>query len=296
MNVWEEKPSRLGRLAKGAILTAIAVCVLFPLYMVVLTSLSTQDAVARAGGLVTVPGELSLGAYQELFSGGVVSRAAMVSVGITVVGTLISVTVTALAAYGLSRPGSVMHRPLLFLVLLTFLFSPGIIPKYLLVSSIGLIDSYWALILPGAVAAFNLVVMRSFFMSIPQEVMDSARIDGASEFTVLRRIVLPMSKGVTAVIAMLYAVGYWNNFFDAVLYLNDSAKWPLQMVLRQYVLQGQSMFVGQGGDTTIAGRALPPDLAIKMSIVAVALLPVLVVYPFVQKHFTKGVIIGAIKG
>ncbi|GAA2403557.1 carbohydrate ABC transporter permease [Nonomuraea africana] len=296
MNAWEEKPSKLGRLAKGTILTAIAAGVLFPLYMVVLTSLSTQEAVARAGGLVTVPGELSLGAYRELFSGGVVSRAAMVSVGITVVGTLLSVTVTALAAYGLSRPGSVLHRPLLFLVLLTFLFSPGIIPKYLLVSSIGLIDSYWALILPGAVAAFNLVVMRAFFMSIPHEVMDSARIDGASEFTVLRRIVLPMSKGVTAVIAMLYAVGYWNNFFDAVLYLNDNAKWPLQMVLRQYVLQGQSMFVGQGGDTTIAGRALPPDLAIKMSIVVVALLPVLLVYPFVQKHFTKGVIIGAVKG
>jgi putative aldouronate transport system permease protein len=220
----------------------------------------------------------------------------MVSLGVTLVGTAISLTVTVLAAYGLSRPGSLMHRPLLFLVLLTFLFGPGMIPSYLLISSLGLIDTYWALILPGAVAAFNLVVMRAFFMNIPAEVTDSARIDGASEFRILMKLVLPMSKGVTAVIGLFYAVGYWNSFFNAVLYLNDNAKWPLQVVLRQYVLQGQSLIVGQSGDTTIAGQSLPPSLAIQMAIVVVALLPVLFVYPFIQRHLTKGVIIGAIKG
>lgn len=128
---------------------------------------------------MSIPGELSLGAYQELFSGGVVTRAVMVSVGVTTVGTAISLVTTVLAAYGLSRPGSLFHRPLLFMILLTFLFGPGIIPNYLLVSSLGLIDSYWALILPSAVTAFNLVVMRAFFMNIPQEVTDSARVDGA---------------------------------------------------------------------------------------------------------------------
>ncbi|MEV4243847.1 carbohydrate ABC transporter permease [Streptosporangium canum] len=293
---WAERPSRVGGLIKGAVLTLIVACVLFPIYMVVLTSLSTQEAVSEAGGLVTVPGELSFAAYAELFSGGVVTRSVLVSLGVTVAGTALSLTVTVLAAYGLSRPGSLMHKPMLFLILLTFLFGPGIIPNYLLVSSLGLIDTYWSLILPGVVTAFNLVVMRAFFMNIPEEIGDSARMDGASEFGILRKIVLPMSKGVTAVIGLFYAVGYWNSFFNAVLYLNDNAKWPLQVVLRQYVLQGQSLFVGQTGDTTIAGQALPPSLAIQMAIVVVALLPVLFVYPFVQRHFTKGVIIGAVKG
>ncbi|GAA2884614.1 carbohydrate ABC transporter permease [Streptosporangium fragile] len=293
---WAERPSRAGAFLKGLVLTLIVASVLFPIYMVVLTSLSTQETVSQAGGLVTVPGELSFAAYEELFAGGVVTRSVLVSLGVTVVGTAISLGVTVLAAYGLSRPGSLLHRPLLFLVLLTFLFGPGLIPNYLLVSSLGLIDTYWSLILPGAVTAFNLVVMRAFFMNIPDEVTDSARIDGASEFRILRRIVLPMSKGVTAVIGLFYAVGYWNSFFNAVLYLNDNAKWPLQVVLRQYVLQGQSLIVGQTGSSTIAGQAPPPSLAIQMAIVVIALLPVLFVYPFVQRHFTKGVIIGAIKG
>ncbi|WP_436763709.1 carbohydrate ABC transporter permease [Streptosporangium sp. V21-05] len=293
---WAERPSRVGGLLKGLALALIVACVLFPIYMVVLTSLSTQEAVTEAGGLVTVPGGLSFAAYEELFSGGVVTRSVVVSLGVTVVGTAISLTVTVLAAYGLSRPGSLLHRPMLFLILLTFLFGPGMIPNYLLVSSLGLIDTYWSLILPGAVTAFNLVVMRAFFMNIPEEVSDSARIDGASEFRILRTIVLPMSKGVTAVIGMFYAVGYWNSFFNAVLYLNDNAKWPLQVVLRQYVLQGQSLIAGQTGVGTVAGQAPPPSLAIQMAIIVVALLPVLFVYPFVQRHFTKGVIIGAVKG
>ncbi|MET7462903.1 carbohydrate ABC transporter permease [Nonomuraea sp. NPDC005501] len=293
---WAERPTVIGRTGKTAVLAAIVVAVVFPVYMVVVTSLSTQEEVTRAGGLVTVPGELSFAAYEELFAGGVVTRAVLVSLGVTVVGTLLSLTVTTLAAYGLSRPGSLLHRPLLFLVLLTFLFGPGLIPKYLVVSGLGLIDSYWSLILPVAVTAFNLVVMRAFFMSIPGEVTDSARIDGAGEFTILRRIVLPMSRGVIAVIGLLYAVGYWNAFFDAVLYLNDTAKWPLQLVLRQYVYQGQSMFVGQSADVVAAGQSPPPNLAIQMSIVVIALVPVLFVYPFVQRHFTKGVLVGAVKG
>lgn len=231
--IWMERPSLLGRTAKAVVLTLITGSILFPIYMVVLTSLSTQEAVTEAGGLVVVPNGLSLAAYKELFSGGVVTRSVLVSLGVTAVGTAISLTVTVLAAYGLSRPGSLLHRPLLFMVLLTFLFVPGMIPSYLVVSSLGLVDSYWALILPSAVWAFNLVVMRSFFMNIPREVIDSARMDGAGEFRILWRIVLPMSKGVTAVIGLFYAVGYWKRVLNAVLYINDNSKWPLQLVLRQ---------------------------------------------------------------
>ncbi|GII03515.1 carbohydrate ABC transporter permease [Planobispora takensis] len=293
--VWEERPSLPGRLTKGLTLSLIALVVLFPIYIVTLTSLSPADAVNEAGGLVVVPDGFSLAAYRELFSGGVVTQSVLVSLGITAVGTAVSLVCTVLAAYGLSRPGSLFHRPLLFMILLTFLFTPGMIPSYLLVKSLGMIDSYWSLILPGAINAFNLVVMRAFFMNIPEEVPDSARIDGASEFRILTRIVLPMSKGVIAVIGLFYAVGYWNAFFNAILYLNDNAKWPLQLVMRQYVQQGQSLTLGAAVDTSSAG-ALPPNLAIQMAIVVLALLPVLFIYPFVQRHFTKGVIIGAVKG
>ncbi|WP_435108758.1 carbohydrate ABC transporter permease [Nocardiopsis synnemataformans] len=294
--VWAERPSLPARAAKNSTLAVIAVIILFPLYVVILTSLSPASAVNSAGGLVLVPQGISFQAYADLFSGGVVTRAVLVSLGVTAVGTLVSLVATILAAYGLSQPGSLWHRPLLFAVLLTFLFAPGMIPLYLLVSNVGLIDSYWSLILPTAVNAFNLVVMRAFFMNLPQEIGDSARVDGASEWTIMTRLVLPMSKGVTAVVGLFYAVGYWNAFFNAILYINDNSKWPLQLVLRQYVQQGQQLSSSSVIGDAVQGSASAPNLAIQMAIVVVALVPVTFIYPLVQKHFTKGVIIGAVKG
>jgi putative aldouronate transport system permease protein len=296
--VWEEEPTAVGRVGKPVVLALIALAVAFPLYVVVVTSLSTTEAVTRAGGLVVVPRDLTIAAYVQLLSGGVVTRALVISVLITVIGTAFSLMVTVLAAYGLSRPGSLFHRPLLFVVLLTFLFGPGIIPSYLLVNSLGLIDSYASLILPTAVSAFNLIVMRAFFMAIPAELIDSARIDGAGEFAILRRIVMPLSKAVVAVVGLFYAVGYWNAFFNALLYLNDNNKWPLQMVLRTYIVEQQALPTGAGGVASGVGLGLAPapGLAIKMAIVVIAIVPVLLVYPFIQRHFTKGVIIGAVKG
>jgi putative aldouronate transport system permease protein len=297
--IWMERPTPAGRVLKALVLAFVVLVVLFPLYVVVLTSVSTQSAVADAGGLVLVPHGITFGAYTDLFSGGTVTRSALVSTGVTAVGTLLSVTITVMAAYGLSRPNSFGHRPLLFVILLTFLFGPGIIPTYLLVQSLGLIDNLASLILPGALAAFNVVVMRSFFMnSIPQDLIDSARLDGASEFRILREIVLPLSKAVTAVIALFYGVSYWNAFFNALLYLNDNAKWPLQLVLRAYVLQGQPIpgvsAVQQAQANSLTGAA--PTLAVKMAVITLAVIPIVIVYPFVQRHFTKGVIIGAVKG
>jgi len=297
--VWMEEPSFAGKALKAAALAVIVLVVGLPLYTVLLTSLSPQEAITKAGGLVVVPDGLTLAAYQEILSGGVVTRSVVVSTGVTLVGTLFSVTVTVLAAYGLSRPNSFAHRPLLLLILLTFLFGPGLIPTYLLVKSLGLIDQYAALILPGAISAFNLVVMRAFFMNaIPRDLIDSARIDGAGDLATLTRIVLPLSKAVTAVIALFYGVGYWNAFFNAFLYLNTNAKWPLQLVLRAYVLQGQPIpgvsAAANVTKDTITG--VVPTLAVKMAIIMLAVVPVLLVYPFVQRHFIKGVIVGAVKG
>lgn len=296
---WMEEPGLLGKTGKTVVLTLITLAVVFPAYVIVLTSFSSQAAITDAGGLVVVPRELTLDAYIRIFSGGVVTRAVAVSTGVTVVGTLLSLVVTILAAYGLSRPGSVAHRPLLFFVLLTFLIAPGIIPTYLLVSSLGLIDTYAALILPIAINAFNLVIMRAFFMNIPQELIDSARIDGANDFGILWRVVMPLSKAVIAVIGLFYAVGYWNNFFNAMLFIQDTSKWPIQLVLRQYVIEGSHLPSGAGGvpssSEVLGDMAAAAPLSIKMAIVVVTVLPAVVVYPFVQRHFTTGVIIGAIK-
>lgn len=293
--VWEEEPTRLGASGKAVILTCVVLVVVFPLYTVLLTSVSTTAETTRAGGLVTVPGELTLNAYRQILSGGVVTRAVLVSVGITAVGTLLSIVVSVLAAYGLSRPGSFGHRPILFIFLITMFFGAGLIPTYLLVSSLGLIDSYWALILPGAVSAFNVLILRNFFMGIEPAVIDAARLDGAGDWRILAKIVMPMSRAAVAVVALFYGVGYWNAFFNAILYINDNAKWPLQLILRSYVLQGVNLPGGGTGSVDVAHGAVT-GLPLQMAVMVLAVVPILLVYPFVQRHFTKGVIFGAVKG
>lgn len=287
---WEESPSALGQAGKGAVLTAIALVVLVPLWTVLITSLSSRETITRAGGLVLVPRGIDISAYQVILSGGQVSQALWITMLLTLAGTAVSLTVTVLAAYGLSRPGSVGHRFLLSFFLLTFLIYPGLVPTYLVVTGLGLKNSLWSLILPSAVSVFNLVVIRAFIQAIPQELFDSARIDGAGEFRILRMIVLPLSKAVIAVVGLFYAVAYWNTWFNALLYIDDNAKFPIQRVLQTYLLAGQApQFAGQ--PTT-----LPPTLAVQMAVVVVTVAPIIMVYPFVQRHFVKGVIIGAVKG
>ncbi|ACV09410.1 carbohydrate ABC transporter permease [Jonesia denitrificans] len=290
--VWEESPSTWGMIGKFLILTVVVGLVAIPMWGIVVTSLSDAKTVQEAGGLVLFPKGITFASYAQLLSGGVVAQAAWVSVIVTVTGTVIATVVSALAAYGLSKPGTALHRPILFLFIITMFFSAGLIPTYLWISSLGLRNSLWALILPTCISAFNLLIMRNFFMGIDTGIIEAARIDGASEWKILFSIVMPMSKAVTAVIALFYGVGFWNAFFNAVLYIDDSSKWPLQMVLRQYVLQGQSI---PGVDFTVAQGQLN-SVSIKMAIMVLAVLPILIVYPFVQKHFTKGVIFGAIKG
>ena len=289
---WEEKPTVAGQAAKGTVLTAVVLAVLVPMWVVLVTSLSSRDTINDAGGLVVVPRGIDLSAYEIIFSGGQITRALLVSTTVTVAGTALSLVVTVLAAYGLSRPGSLGHRGLLFYFLLTFLLYPGLVPSYLVVTGLGLKNSLWSLILPGALSVFNLVVVRAFFQNIPAELMDSARIDGAGEFRILWRIVLPLSKAVIAVVGLFYAVGYWNIWFNALLYIDDNDKFPIQRVLQSFILAGQSP---QTSGTAV-GAALPPTLAIKMAVVVVTVAPIAMVYPFVQRHFTRGVLIGAVKG
>src|SRR5690606_28019064 len=176
------------------------------------------------------------------------------------------------------------HRPALLLVLFSMLFAAGIIPNYLLIKELGLIDSIWALILPTLVSGFQVVLMRAFFLEVPKEILEAARIDGAGELKTLLRIVIPLSKASIAVIAFFNAVGYWNAYFNAVLYINDTAKWPLQLVLRAYVVDNSSMAID------VPLMAMPSQQSLQMAILVLALAPICVLYPFLQKYFKKGVI------
>lgn len=287
---WMERPTRLGQTAKAVAVVVVVLAVAYPLVGVIGTSFASQSDIIRSSGLVLWPGHPTLDAYRTIFTGGVVSRALIVSLGITVFGTLASLLVTVGMAYGLSRREVTGSRFILMTALFTMLFNAGIIPNFLLVKGLGLYDTYAALVMPTLVSAFNLVVLRSFFMNLPEELYDAAKVDGAGDFRILVRVVLPLSKAVLAVISLFYAVTYWNAFFNSLLYLNDSDKWPLPMVLRTYVLQGQSL------DSASAGEVLAPQQAVQMAVLVVAVVPILCVYPFLQRYFTKGVLTGAIKG
>ncbi|MFJ3666724.1 carbohydrate ABC transporter permease [Streptomyces sp. NPDC090106] len=290
--VWEEPPSRSGLAGKALVLGIACLAILFPLWIVVVTSLSTRRTIDEAGGLVMVPKDITFVAYQELLSGGQVTRAAVISVLVTLVGTVFSMTVSVLCAYGLSRSGSLAHRWILMILLATMFFSAGLIPTYLLVQTLGLTDSYLALILPSAISVFNILVLRGFFMGISSELTDSARIDGAGDFRILWQIVMPLSRAVIAVITLFYAVGYWSAWFNASLYLNDQDMMPLQNVMIQLV-QKQEAPVGLGQAIKTGQLS---GLAVQMAVMVMALLPVAVLSPFVQRHFKKGMLTGAVKG
>ncbi|MFH9660546.1 carbohydrate ABC transporter permease [Streptomyces sp. NPDC017248] len=289
---WEEEPARAGLAAKGLVLAVACFAVLFPLWIVIVTSLSPKKVIDDTGGLVVIPKGITFVAYQELLGGGQVQRAALVSIGVTLVGTLFSMTVSVLCAYGLSRRDSLGHRWILMTLLATMFFGAGLIPTYLLVQALGLTDTYLALILPSAVSVFNILVLRGFFTGISPELTDSARIDGAGDWLILWRIVLPLSRAVLAVITLFYAVGYWSAWFNASIYLTDQKMMPLQNVMIQLV-QKQERPVGLSAQIN-TGQLSP--LAIQMAVMVLALLPVAVLSPFVQKHFRKGMLTGAVKG
>lgn len=286
-------PGIIESVIKAIVLTICCAAVIVPFLGVISTSIATPKQVTDAGGFVLFPKGIDLDAYRLIFSGGVVTRSLGVTIAVTAIGTVLSLILTGCLGWALSRRGTFMNRPLLLVVLISLLFGPGIIPSYLVVQGLGLLDTIWALIIPGCVSGFNVVVVRSFFVQLPEEILDAAKVDGAGEFQLFTRIGLPLSKAVFAVIGLFYAVGYWNNFFNALLYINDNSKWPLQMVLRTYVVQGTQLGTDDIGLDT---SQMPPQTSLQMAILMVSVIPILIVYPFLQRHFSKGMLTGAVKG
>ena len=274
----------------GTILILIALICFLPFVNVIASSFaSTQEVVARK--FILFPRTFSLDAYRYILSTPTLFKSLAVSIGVTGIGTLVSMVLTALMAYGLSRKYLVGRNTINFIVVFSMLFSGGMIPTFLVVKSVGLIDSYWSLILPVAINAFNLIIMRNFFQALPDSLEESAKMDGCTDLGVFVKIMLPLALPSIATISLFYAVTYWNTYMTAILYINDSIKWPIQVLLRQIVIVSSGM---QAEESSV--DVVPPAQTIKMAVIVIATVPMLIAYPFVQKYFVKGALVGSVKG
>jgi len=284
---------RAGEAFNMLLLVAIAAAMMFPFYYIVAISFATYGEYVQSE-LLLWPKKWVLESYAFIFGSKEFIRSIGVTVYVTVVGSIVNLAMTATMAYALSRR-ILGQKWFLLLVLFAFLFGAGLIPTYLVVKSTGLIDTYWALIVPIAISPFNLIVMREFFLGIPAELHEAAVIDGANDLRIFTRIIVPLSKPALAAFGLFYAVGHWNTYFSAILYLNNPAKWTVQVVLRQLVVLNDASALTNTAREFAGGHRPPPE-TIGMAAIVVATLPILLLYPFLQKHFAKGVMLGSVKG
>lgn len=279
----------------GLFLLFCFVIVLLPLLNVIAQSLSSPSEVI-AGRVTLWPKKPTLIAYQDIFRSKLLIYGYGNSIKYTVLGTIINVVVTVMCAYPLSRKDFVGRQMFMGLFVFTMIFTAPLIPTYLNVRSLNLLDTTWAMILPGALSAYNMVIARTFFMNtIPEEMIEAADLDGASDLQVLFQLVLPLSKSILAVLVLFYAVGHWNSYFEAFIYLNSETKLPLQVVLRN-IMANAKMIEEMANATVEQSQRLALVEVLKYAVIVFGSLPVILLYPFVQKHFVKGVMIGSVKG
>ncbi|MEK3890084.1 carbohydrate ABC transporter permease [Bacillus sp. FSL K6-3431] len=285
---------RIFEIVNYTILSILLIVFLYPLIFIVSSSFSSTEAVV-AGDVWLFPVDFSLEGYKAVFKYKHVWTGYGNSLFYMIVGTSINIVLTILAAYPLSRKEFYGRNILMFILLFTMLFSGGLIPNYLLVKELGMLDTRWALIIPNAMSVFNVIITRTYFkMTISDELVEAAKMDGCSDFRFLRSVVVPLSGPIIAVMGLFYAVGHWNSFFSALIYLRDPELFPLQLILNNILIQNKveaEMLIDVQREANLSGlREL-----LKYSLIVVASIPVLVIYPFVQKHFVKGVMIGSLK-
>lgn len=283
---------KLGKVINYWLLALLAVVCLFPFYYVIVLSVTMESEVIRKG-IVWWPDQLTIAAYERLFAGSALIQAYKITLFRTLLGTAAGLIITFMTAYPLSKKGLPGRSGFMFYIVFTLLFSGGLIPTYLVVHSLGLLDTVWSLIVPPLVGAFNVIIMRSFFQQLPPEIEESAKVDGAGDIQTMLKIVLPLTLPVMATVGLFYAVYHWNSYFDGVMYLNDFRLFPLQVVLRNILLSVHSEHMET---SAIANGDAVGALATKMAAVIATTLPILLVYPFIQKYFTQGATLGAVKG
>lgn len=277
------------------VLAIITISVLYPLIYVLSSSFSSPAAVL-AGKVRLLPVDFSLEGYQVVLGSSKIVRGYLNTILYTTVGTSINVAMTVMTGYALSKRDLFGKRFFVFLFTFTMMFSGGLMPTYLLVKNLHLLDTMWALVLPGAMAVYQMIVARTFFMTnIPYDLYESSQLDGCSDLRYLWSVVLPLSKALLAVLVLLYAVGHWNTYFNAMIYLSSPEKYPLQIILREILLQNT---IDYTDINSIENSVKQDDLQelIKYTLIVVSSAPILILYPFIQKYFVKGVMVGSIKG
>lgn len=276
------------------ILTAIAIACLYPFYYVVAASVSNPEELMRNQGLLLRPlGEMTLDGYRMVFSNKLVLSGFGNTFFVLLAGLVFNLVLTTLGAYVLSLRELMLRKPLTILVIVTMYFSGGLIPTYLNVKDFGMLDSLWSLIVPGAITTSNLIIMRSAFLSIPESLSEAAKIDGATHMQILFNVMLPLVKATMAVMVLYYAVSHWNAWFNASIYLRTPSKYPLQLVLRNILVESQT---GDMMQDIGAARSPQVQQLIKYALIVVSSIPIISIYPFLQKFFQKGVMMGAVKG
>lgn len=273
------------------VLVALSIVCLYPMYYSLMASFSNPVKLMESGGILLYPKGFHLGAYEAVFSNKEITSGYLNTLFYVVVGTAINVILTLMGAYVLSRKGLYLKRQLNLFVVITMFVNGGLIPTYLVVKSLNLLDSRWAIVLPVAVNVYNMIMARTYFGTIPDSLEESAKIDGAGEMRILFQIMIPLAVPIIAVITLYYAVARWNSWFNEMIYLNSRSKYPIQLILREILIQNDvgSMMQDYSADK------LPIADCIKYATIIVATVPILCIYPFVQKYFVKGVMIGAVK-
>lgn len=265
----------------------------YPLLYVVFASLSDSRLFELNEGMLMHPLGLTLESYRRVFQNPMIFSGYANTMWVLIVGMILSMLVTIFTAYSLSRRDFPAAKYMSLFIIVTMYFGGGMIPTYLTVRTVGLENSLWALIIPSVMSAYNMIILRTAFTSVPASIEESAELDGAGHVTILFKIILPLSKATLAVIALYYAVGYWNSWFNAMIYIRDRAKYPLQLVMKEILIQNDTSSMTthlQDNSRSAVGET------IKYAVIVIATVPILLIYPFVQKYFVKGVMIGSVKG
>ena len=275
-------------------LLLLSLIFLLPVWHVLMGSVSDPLKVSAHSGVILRPlGEVTLGGYQLVLQNNSILRAYANTILVVTAATLLGLFLTILAAYVMSVRGLYWKKPINFLVTFTMIFNGGLIPTYMVVRNLKLMDTYWALIIPGCCVSYNIIIMRTSFSEVPDAITEAATIDGAGHFRILFQIVLPVSKAIIAVIVLFYAIQHWNAWFNASIYLRDRQLFPLQLVLREIVLNSSENSIVADADANTVDIFRP---LIKYCSIMVSIIPMMVIYPFVQKYFVTGVMIGSVKG
>ena len=270
-------------------LTVLTLLTLYPLLYVLFASLSDGTALMQNPGVLLRPAGFSLAAYRNVLSNPNIVSGYVNTIYIVVVGTTINIVMTSMGAYVLARKDFYWKNFITGIIIFTMFFGGGLIPTFLLIRDLGMMHTHWALIIPGAISVFNMIIMRTTFQTIPESLVESARIDGANEFTILFKLIIPLSLPTIAVMILRYGVGHWNSWFDALIYLGDRRSlWPLQLFLREVLIQNQNQTDQMDVDFIAE--------TVRYATIVVATVPILLAYPFLQKYFVKGIMIGSLKG